>query len=197
MTTHDAGARLFELRRWIHPVLLAIAAALGGAGPGGMLAGGSLLGLYLLARLWCCRHIRGAARVHARKAQERKVLVTSGPFGRVRNPLYVANIAGITGACLLFGPAWFAGVAALSCLAWYAAIVRWEESVLLGLYPDQYPAYCAAVPRFVPSLARPAALPRTEAREEYPWSKVLRRERGAIGLTVLILLLALLDAHVL
>lgn len=190
-----AGARLFESRRWIHPLLLAVAMALGGARHDLMFAGGALLALYLALRLWCCRHIRGAARVHARKAQVTRVLVTGGPFGLVRNPLYLANTVGIAGACLLFGPAWFAGVAAAASLAWYALVVRWEESVLLRLYPDHYPTYCALVPRFVPRLHHAVGLPGPDTRDDYPWHKVLRRERGAIGLTALLVLLAMLGVH--
>jgi protein-S-isoprenylcysteine O-methyltransferase Ste14 len=192
-----AGSRLFELRRWIHPVLFTAAVGVGlfagGPSRGAALPGAALLLGHLALRLWCARHIRGAARVHARKAQERKVLVTGGPFGLVRNPLYLANTAGIAGACLLVAPPWFGAVAAVASLAWYRGVVRWEESVLARLYPE-YPEYCRLVPRFAPSLLRPAGLPRTEERGDYPWTRVVRRERGAVALVLLVVVLALLRA---
>ena len=187
------GAELFERRRWIHPVLLVTAILLGKPQPVGMIVGGALLALHLLGRLWACRYIRGAARVHARKSQERKVLVTGGPFGLVRNPLYIANTIGIAGACLLFGPAWFAGVAAVASIIWYTLVVRWEETILTGLYGDDYREYCALVPRFVPRLRAPAQLPRPDTREVYPWLKVMRRERGALGLGALTIALAIVN----
>lgn len=187
------GAALFERRRWIHPALLVTAILLGDPQRVGMIVGGILLALHLAARLWACRYIRGAARVHARKSQERKVLVTGGPFSLVRNPLYVANTAGIAGACLLFGPAWFAVVAGVASATWYALVVRWEETILARLYGDDYRAYCALVPRFVPRLRAPAQLPRPDTRDLYPWLKVLRRERGAVGLGLLTVLLAIVN----
>jgi protein-S-isoprenylcysteine O-methyltransferase Ste14 len=188
------GAALFERRRWIHPTLLVTAILLGHPQLSGMVAGGVLLALHLAVRLWACRYIRGAARVHASKAQERKVLVTGGPFGLVRNPLYVANTIGIMGACLLFGPLWFGGVAAVASMVWYALVVRWEETILARLYGDDYRLYCELVPRFVPRLHADANLPKTDTRELYPWSKVLLRERGAVGLGLLTGALAIANA---
>jgi len=191
------GAALFDRRRTIHLVLFVTALLLGGAERNGMIVGGVLLTLHLGVRLWVCRYIRGAARVHARKAQERKVLVTGGPFGLVRNPLYVANTMGIVGTCLLFGPPWFAAVAAVSSMLWYSLIVHWEESVLTRLYGDDYRRYCALVPRFLPRWRVRAGLPPVDRSELYPWPKVLRRERGAIALGVVACSLALLNQFVL
>jgi hypothetical protein len=77
-------------------------------------------------------------------------------------------------------------------------IVRWEEGVLAGLYGEEYSAYCRAVPRFAPRVPRAAAQVAAETgdeaadRDPYPWSKVLRRERGAIATAFVIVLLALL-----
>ncbi len=189
------GARLFESRRWVHPPFLIAALVLGGASPPGMVAGAALLALYLGIRLWCCRFIRGAARVHARKAQERKVLVTGGPFGWVRNPLYVGNTLGLSGCCLLLGPGWLAGLAAAASLTWYHFVVRWEESVLVRLYPESYPDYRRAVPRFLPRPWARRAAPDADPREPYPWIKVLRRERGAIAITCAVVLLAVARRH--
>ena len=188
------GQRLFEHRRWIHPAFLLAALVLGGATDGGMLVGAALLLAYLAIRFWGCRHIRGAAHVHVRKAQQRKVLVTGGPFAWVRNPLYLGNTIGLAGACLLLGPTWFAAVAAAASMLWYAAIVRWEEQNLTRLYGEEYAAYCRAVPRFVPRIPRAAARAAAESdeRDPYPWNKVLRRERGAIATAAVIILLALL-----
>jgi len=187
----SAGARLFDLRRWIHPALLCTAIVLGGADPPGMVVGGLLLLLYLGARLWAARHIRGAARVHARKAQERRVLITGGPFGHVRNPLYLANSAGIAGACMLFGPVAFGLAAGAVSLVWYHFVVRWEESVLTRLYQDVYAQYQRLVPRFIPRLSRPDGL-QADPRESYPWARVVHRERGAIGLGILLVAAAVL-----
>ncbi|MGQ0552938.1 MAG: methyltransferase family protein [Planctomycetota bacterium] len=178
---------LFDNRRLVHLPFVLAAALLGGARPLGLAAGLVLLVLHLLLRLWCCRHLRGSVRVHSRKAQERKVLVTSGPFAWVRNPLYLANALGLAGACLALGPAWLASLAALTCLAWYAAVVAWEERVLQRLYGDEFRAYCAAVPRFLPRPPRPSG---SAERPPYPWKKVFKTERSAVLLVAVIALLA-------
>jgi protein-S-isoprenylcysteine O-methyltransferase Ste14 len=191
------GKFLFEHRRWIHPSFMAVAVLVGGATRTGMLVGGALLLVYLAIRFWGCRHMGGAAHVHTRKAQERRVLITDGPFAWVRNPLYLGNTIGLAGACLLLGPAWLAGAAALASLLWYAVIVRWEEQVLTRLYPESYPAYVAAVPRFVPRIPPRAARAPPDGREPYPWLKVLRRERGAIATALVILILAALRQSIL
>ena len=187
------GAALFDRRSLIHPVLIVTALLLGGAQRPAILVGGVLLTLHLATRLWACRHFGGAARVHARKAQTRKVLITGGPFGLVRNPLYIANTMGVTGACLLLGPAWFGGVAALASIGWYALVVVWEESVLTRLYADDYRTYCKLVPRFVPRLAQAQGIPRPAGVDLYPWLRVLRRERGVIVQQVAAVMLATLN----
>jgi protein-S-isoprenylcysteine O-methyltransferase Ste14 len=140
-------------------------------------------------RLWAIRHIGGAARVHARKAREGKHLVTTGPFALMRNPLYVANISGLVALCLMLGPVWYAGVAGVVMLAWYAAVVRWEEGVLIDLYGDQYVAYRDVTPALLPSLRRLAR--GNLGGATIPLAKALRRERGMAVLMVVAIALAL------
>jgi len=186
-TPPSLGSRLFEHRRWVHPVCLGAAVLLGGSTPTGRLVGVAFLGLLLAVRLWACRYMGGAARVHARKAQQKRVLLTSGPFAWVRNPLYVANSFGLAGGCLLFGPPWLAAVAFVVSLLWYRGVVAWEEGVLAGLYGDDYRAYLARVPRLLPRPPRRGAADRAPPEGGfYPWAKVFRRERGAILMALLL-----------
>jgi protein-S-isoprenylcysteine O-methyltransferase Ste14 len=180
------GSVLFDNRRWVHPVVLGAAIVLGGAHPWAVAAGAALILAMLGLRLAVCRHIGGAARVHARKAQQMRVLVTGGPFAWVRNPLYLANSFGLAGGCLLFGPPWWAGVACAASLLWYSVVIRWEEGVLARLYGQEYTHYLARVPRLLPwPPGRPADRPADRAAAYppgalYPWRRVLRRERGAM-----------------
>jgi protein-S-isoprenylcysteine O-methyltransferase Ste14 len=171
------GSVLFDNRRWVHPVSLLVAIVLGGAQPVGIAGGAACMAVMLSIRLATCRHFGGAAHVHARKAQVKRVLMTEGPFACVRNPLYLANSAGLAGACLLF-------VACVASLLWYGAVIRWEEGVLTRLYGQDYVDYLARVPRLLP---RPPGRASATAREDlYPWPKALRRERGAIFAAVLL-----------
>jgi len=139
-------------------------------------------------RLWAIRHIGGAARVHARKAREGKHLVTTGPFALMRNPLYVANISGLGALCLMVGPAWLAVAAGFVMLGWYAAVVRWEEAVLVELYGAEYIAYRECTPALLPSLKRLARGDLGGAT--IPVAKALRRERGMAALMIVTIVLA-------
>lgn len=167
---------LFSHRGKLHPAFTLAAVLAAKPTPDGIVVGAVLMLVHLSIRLWAVRHIGGAARVHARKARERKRLVTSGPFALVRNPLYIANIAGLAGTCMVLGPAWLAGLAGVTALIWYALVVRWEEGVLDELYGDQYRAYREQTPALVPSLSRIVRGDLGEA--SLPLSTVLRRERG-------------------
>jgi protein-S-isoprenylcysteine O-methyltransferase Ste14 len=81
-------------------------------------------------------------------------LVTTGPFGRVRHPLYLAM------GILLLAPviglsSWLGTAAALSLFAagtWLR--VRAEESVLAEAFGAEYEAYRKRVPAFIPRLRR-------------------------------------------
>lgn len=84
-------------------------------------------------------------------------LITGGPYGAVRNPLYLANaiialgflIAFAGGVSLLEGAIMTAVVALLVCGV-YAIIIPLEESYLAGVFGDKYRRYVKAVPSIVP-----------------------------------------------
>jgi len=179
---------LFTQRGKLHPLCALGALLLAPPSLAEVVAGVLLLLAWAALRVWAIRHIGGAARVHARKARERKRLVTSGPFALVRNPLYVANIAGLTGTCLVLAPVWYAALAGLAAFAWYAAVVRWEEGVLVEQYGAEYAAYRQRTPWLVPSLGR--VLRGGYGAAALPLSKALRRERGLAVIVAAVVVLA-------
>ena len=79
-------------------------------------------------------------------------LVTSGPNALTRNPMYV-GMAGLLGAHALVRRGW---LPALPLVAFVAVIdrtqIRPEEAALRQLFGEDYDAYCAAVPRWLPGL---------------------------------------------
>lgn len=79
-------------------------------------------------------------------------LVVRGAYRFVRNPMYLAVLAVVLGQALAFrsGPLlWY--LAAL--IALFGAFVRlYEEPTLRAAYGDDYAAYAAAVPRWIPRL---------------------------------------------
>jgi protein-S-isoprenylcysteine O-methyltransferase Ste14 len=85
---------------------------------------------------------------------ERTELVTSGPFGLVRNPIFSAMLPTALGLVLLV-PSWVAilGLAGLAvALELQVRVV--EEPYLLRAQGERYATYAARVGRFVPGVGR-------------------------------------------
>lgn len=143
-------------------------------------------------RVWGIRVLGKRARVHTAGAN---ALQTAGPYARVRNPLYLANGAITVGAGLLAAGPWGAAAALAGVALVYGLAVRHEEAALTDLFRNDYVAYAARVPRWLPLLRLPAADP-AEASPPVAWPEVLRRERRLVlGLppTLALLLLVRLD----
>jgi protein-S-isoprenylcysteine O-methyltransferase Ste14 len=83
--------------------------------------------------------------------KEQHELVTSGPYAFVRHPIYTALIVMFVGFGVLFESieAW-AGVALVSYSFWVK--LKQEEALMLGQFPDSYPAYMARTKRLFPAL---------------------------------------------
>lgn len=81
-------------------------------------------------------------------------LITDGPFGYVRNPLYVGNILMYVGCGIMSNalPPWLT----LGALVWfvlqYHLIVSREEEHLRTAFGEEYDRYCTNVPRIIPRL---------------------------------------------
>jgi protein-S-isoprenylcysteine O-methyltransferase Ste14 len=90
--------------------------------------------------------------------RKRRELATSGPYAWIRNPLYAGSLMMMVGFCTLVKDPqsiWIV-IGPVAWLYWHA--VRSEERHLARLFPDAWPAYAAAVPRFIPRrLIRPRA----------------------------------------
>ena len=83
-------------------------------------------------------------------------LITDGPFGHVRNPLYVGNILMYVGCGIMSNalPPWLT----LAAFVWFAIqyhlIVSREEDHLRAAFGEEYERYCQNVPRFIPRITR-------------------------------------------
>ncbi len=122
-------------------------------------------------------------------------LVTTGPYARVRNPLYVGNMmlyAGVGVMSMALFP-WLL----LAAMAWffvqYVLIVRQEEDYLAERFGPAYEEYRKNVPRFLPRL--------TPYRSPSPGAKTLslaeglaseRRTLQAIGIVTGVLVIIFL-----
>jgi protein-S-isoprenylcysteine O-methyltransferase Ste14 len=106
----------------------------------------SLAGLVLLA--WS-QHELG--RLWSSQLQLRSVhrLVTSGPYARVRHPLYTAICGWAIGVALLTASWLFAGLAGVVCLLLPGRVPR-EEAMMLEQFGEEYRAYMKRAGRFFP-----------------------------------------------
>ena len=123
---------------WSSPALRTFGAAL--------IAGG----VVVLVRLFA-RFVTDGLGTPAPIAPTRYVVV-SGLYGHVRNPMYIAVVAAIAGQALLLGRA---DLLVYAAIVWVivAAFVRWyEEPNLTRRFGDDYRAYRAAVPGWIPRL---------------------------------------------
>ena len=92
--------------------------------------------------------------------EERTELVTDGPFGLVRNPIYSAMIPTVFGLVLMVPNA--LAIATIVCLviALELQVRLVEEPYLLRTHGGAFAEYAASVGRFVPGVGRLRALPK-------------------------------------
>ncbi len=77
-------------------------------------------------------------------------LVVTGLYRHVRNPMYSALLAVLLGQALLFGSAALLGYALLFWLAVHLFAVLYEEPTLARTFGEEYAAFRANVPRWIP-----------------------------------------------
>jgi protein-S-isoprenylcysteine O-methyltransferase Ste14 len=128
-------------------------------------AGFLCVALACLGRIWCSVFIAG---------HKDMALVTSGPFARLRHPLYACSMLGALGLGLTSRSVLLCAVVVvlIAALAIYAASC--EEQFLAEQFPDDFKAYVAAVPhKWWPS-ARTAVLPESiDVRPVVFWKSFL------------------------
>jgi protein-S-isoprenylcysteine O-methyltransferase Ste14 len=113
-------------------------------GPGVVLGGAGLVGLaWSVTTFW----IRGHGTPNPMAPP--KVLVTTGPFAWMRNPIIASHFLVVLGIALVLGSPGAVGVAILLGLP-ARALVAHEERVLEARYGDAFRAYRASVPRWFP-----------------------------------------------
>ena len=136
----------------------------------GLVASGELL------RLWAVRHIGVVSRTRSDRLGP---LVATGPFARLRNPLYFGNIALWIGFAASAGLVWLIPPIVLLLAFEYHAIARWEERLLEERLGDNYREYAARVPRWIP-LASPVRLNPQVSSLKFSWRDTLFSERGTL-----------------
>ena len=170
-----AGGWLFRQRTSL-PVPLALALLLvriGEARPSSLLfaIGCATVALGEAIRLWAVSHIGAISRTRSDRLGP---LIRSGPFAIVRNPLYLGNIALWVGFALSARLVWMVPISIIVLGLEYHAIVRWEEELLEERRGDEYRAYAARVPRWMPSFQSTASA----SHGSVSWRDTFFSERG-------------------
>jgi protein-S-isoprenylcysteine O-methyltransferase Ste14 len=93
--------------------------------------------------------------IMASTSPETGTLVSSGPYGLVRNPLYLGTIFVMSGIGAFLG--WHIALI-IAAFHWlrYNRVVRFEEQMLEAQLGRVYCRYLATVPRWLPDRLRPA-----------------------------------------
>jgi protein-S-isoprenylcysteine O-methyltransferase Ste14 len=158
--------------------ILAIPSSQTYAGTATVLAGVALTVAGELVRLWGVRQIGVISRTRSDRLGP---LITSGPFGYVRNPLYLGNIALWAGFALVARLVWLAPIiVALLGLA-YHAIIKWEEALMARRLGAAYTDYAARVPRWRPHFRVQSSDFRLNSDLRlFSWTETLFSERGTL-----------------
>ncbi len=180
------GGWLFPRRTWIpQPLIVALILVPGQALPSWWAAAGTAVvfaGEWL--RLEAVRHIGVISRTRSDRLGP---LVDSGPFGWVRNPLYLGNMAIWAGFAFIARLPWLALVFLALLFFEYHAIVSWEERLLTSRIGPDYDAYAARVPRWIPNgsglRAQGSGLKAQGSglrAQAFSWRETLFSERGTL-----------------
>jgi protein-S-isoprenylcysteine O-methyltransferase Ste14 len=138
-------------------------------------------------RIWAVSYAHRVTRTRSRRLA---CLVTSGPFARVRNPIYLGNIANAVATALLFGRLDLAPWVFIVTLGYYDVIVAFEEQLLQHRFGSEYDQYRRRVPRWRPRWS--AAKEGDETQHRPNLREALFSERGTYGTLALLWLSALL-----
>jgi protein-S-isoprenylcysteine O-methyltransferase Ste14 len=80
--------------------------------------------------------------------------VSSGPYSRVRNPMYIADTMIVAGVALLLESAAILVYAGILWAALHVLVVVLEEPRLVRRFGTPYEEYCRLVPRWIPRVAK-------------------------------------------
>ena len=108
------------------------------------------VGLYVASARAFVRHGRGTPAPF----DPPRRLVTSGPYARLRNPIYVAVLAVLAGEAVLARSGGLLLYAIVLGGALHLRVVWREEPGLERQFGDGWHAYSAKVPRWIPGLTR-------------------------------------------
>lgn len=127
-----------------------------------------LVGIVL--RIWAQQHLHYRLKGH-------KQLTATGPYGFVRNPLYIGNTIMCVGATIASELLWLIPITIFWCIGIYSIVIRYEEEHLLEKYGDAYRKYLSEIARWFP---KGPSLRNWELINEYLYQTVLVELPGVL-----------------
>jgi len=141
-------------------------------------AGALVVAAGVVIRAWAAGHLRRDSAV-----------TVSGPYAHLRHPLYLGSAIILAGFAVVGGRLWLAALLAAYFVLVFIPVMRYEERARLALASEQYAAYRAQVPAFLPRL-RPARIgDASSVRFNFNLYLSNQEWRGAVGCALLLLLL--------
>ncbi|MBZ9765740.1 MULTISPECIES: isoprenylcysteine carboxylmethyltransferase family protein [unclassified Mesorhizobium] len=117
---------------------------------GDLLFGVGWVALFGVAMLWVTAiRVMMRAKTTFDPNAEPDHLVTSGPFGITRNPMYLANTLLLIGVAFITGIAWFLLFAFLAAFATQKLAIEKEEKILAEKFGKKYRDYAKRVRRWI------------------------------------------------
>lgn len=108
-------------------------------------------------------------------------LVTDGPYGIVRNPMYLGSLLTGSGLCIIFGSLPFLLFYITVFLISHHFVVQREERFLRLRYIDEYEGYAQSTPAWFPSIVGFGRLLACPFRWVQSVPQALLKEKSAIG----------------
>jgi protein-S-isoprenylcysteine O-methyltransferase Ste14 len=102
--------------------------------------------------LWCILTFVTVGRGTPAPFDPPRRLVIRGPYGFVRNPMYIGAGLALAGAALFYESLPLLGYTGLFFLVSHLFVLLYEEPTLQRTYGGEYTAYCRRVKRWRPSL---------------------------------------------
>ena len=75
-------------------------------------------------------------------------LVTTGPYGKIRHPIYSGILLGMIGTAMAVSPYWLIAAAIFGAYFLFSAVV--EERTMARLFPADYPPYKRVTKMLIP-----------------------------------------------
>jgi protein-S-isoprenylcysteine O-methyltransferase Ste14 len=124
------------------------------------LAGLTMIAIAIVGRVWCSMYLGG---------RKKRMVVHTGPYSIVRNPLYVFSVIGAAGVGLCTGSVVIAfGIA---FVVWFVfdGVIRREEQYLSENLGEPYIEYLSSTPRWIPAFSKWSSAETLEVRPNLMW----------------------------